>query len=73
MSSGLFENVIYKMCFEILYLIYMYEKDLALKKTYNVSYAIKTNQTKSFIMNKSNSFKRKYVIGISCWYLLSST
>ena len=30
MSSGLFKNVINKMCLEIIYLIYMYEKDLAL-------------------------------------------
>ena len=30
MSSGLFKNVIYKMYFEIVYLIYMYKKDLAL-------------------------------------------
>ena len=28
MSSCLFKNVIYKMCLEIIYLIYMYEKDL---------------------------------------------
>ena len=30
MSSGLFKNVIYKMFLEIIYLIYMYKKDLAL-------------------------------------------
>ena len=30
MSSVLFKNVIYKMCLEIIYLIYMYKKDLAL-------------------------------------------
>ena len=30
MSSGLFKNVLYKMCLEILYLIYMYKKDLTL-------------------------------------------
>ena len=29
MSSGSFKNVIYKMCLEIIYLIYMYKKDLA--------------------------------------------
>ena len=29
-SSGLFKNVINKMCLEILYSIYMYKKDLAL-------------------------------------------
>ena len=30
MSSGLFKNVIYKMCLEIIYLMHMYKKDLAL-------------------------------------------
>ena len=30
MSSGLFKNVINKMCSEIIYLIYMYKKDPAL-------------------------------------------
>ena len=30
MSSGSFKNVIYKMCLQIIYLIYMYKKDLTL-------------------------------------------
>ena len=30
MSLGLFKNVIYKMCWGIIYLINMYKKDLAL-------------------------------------------
>ena len=30
MNSSSFKNVIYKMCREIIYLIYMYKKDLAL-------------------------------------------
>ena len=30
LSSGASKNVIYKMCLEIIYLIHMYEKDLAL-------------------------------------------
>ena len=29
MNSGLFKNVINKICLEIIYLIYMYKKDLA--------------------------------------------
>ena len=37
MSSDLFENVIYKMCLEIIYFIYMYKKDLALN---NLCYKI---------------------------------
>ena len=36
-----FKNPIYKMCLEIIYLIYMHKKDLA----YNGYYAIKPNQT----------------------------
>ena len=30
MSSGSFKDVIYKMCLEIIYLVYMYKKDLVL-------------------------------------------
>ena len=30
MRSGLFKNVINKMCFQIIYSIYMYKQDLAL-------------------------------------------
>ena len=30
MSLGSYKNVIYKMCLEIIYLIYMYKKDLEL-------------------------------------------
>ena len=30
MSTELFKNVIYKMCLEIIYLIHIYEEDLAL-------------------------------------------
>ena len=30
MSSGMFKNVINKMCLQIIFLIYMYKKDLAL-------------------------------------------
>ena len=29
MSSGSFKNVIYEMCLKIIYLIYLYKKDLA--------------------------------------------
>ena len=32
MSSGSLKNVMYKMCIEIIYIIYMYEKDLALNE-----------------------------------------
>ena len=30
MSLGSFKNIIYKTCLEIIYLIYMYKRDLAL-------------------------------------------
>ena len=47
MSSGLFENIIYKMCSEIIYLIYMYKKDLALNDGHwLICYKTKPNQTK---------------------------
>ena len=46
MSSGPFKKIIYKMCLEITYLIYMYKQDLAL---YNLQWFIchktKPNQT----------------------------
>ena len=45
MISGLFKNVIDKMCLEIIYLIYMYKKDLALN-TLQGLICIKTYQTK---------------------------
>ena len=34
MSSSSFKNVIYKMCLEIIYLIFMNKKDLALNNLY---------------------------------------
>ena len=50
MSSGLFKNVIDKICLEIIYLIYVRKEDLALN---NLQWLIchKTNQTKSYIFN----------------------
>ena len=49
-STGSFKNVINKMCLEILYLIYMYKKDLTLI-TYNGWYTLKPNPTKSYIFS----------------------
>ena len=50
MSWDSFKNVIYKMCLEIIYLIYMYKKDLAL---HNLQWLkcqkTKSNQTKPHI------------------------
>ena len=47
MSSGSFKNVTYKMSLEIIYLLYLYKKDLVL---YNLQWLIchkaKPNQTK---------------------------
>ena len=48
MNSGSFKNVIYKMYLEIIYLIYMYKMDLALKNLERL-YGIKPNQTKLYI------------------------
>ena len=44
MNSGSFKNVIYKIYLEIIYLIYMYKNNLALK---NLEWLIWQNQTKS--------------------------
>ena len=45
MSLGLFKNVIYKICLEIIYLIYMYKKDLALNYVQRlISHKTKSNQ-----------------------------
>ena len=45
MSSGLFKNVIYKICFEIIYLIYMDKKDLALNNLqWLICHKTKSNQ-----------------------------
>ena len=38
MSSSSLENVTYKMCLEIIYLIYMYKKDLALNNLQRLIY-----------------------------------
>ena len=43
MSSDLFKDVIFKMCLEITYLIYMYEKDLALNNIQWLICQIKPN------------------------------
>ena len=51
-SSGSFKNVIYKMCLEIIYVIYMYKKDLALKNLQClICHKTQPNQTKSYIFN----------------------
>ena len=46
MSSGSFKNVINKMCLEIIFLIYKYEKDLALNNLHQlICHKTKLNQT----------------------------
>ena len=47
MISGSFKNVIYKICLEIIYLIYMYKKELALNHLqWLICHKTKPNQTK---------------------------
>ena len=47
MSSGSFKNVIKKNPFEMIYLILMYKKDLALNnRKWFIFYKTKTNQTR---------------------------
>ena len=45
-ALGLFKDVIYKMCLEIIYLIYMYKENLALNNLQWLIYH-ETKQTKS--------------------------
>ena len=50
MSSGSVKDVSYKMCLEIIYLMYMYKKDLALNNLqWLIRHKSKPNQTKSYI------------------------
>ena len=50
MSSGSLKNVIYKMCLEIMYLIYMYKKDLALNnQQWSICHKAKPKQYCSLI------------------------
>ena len=58
MSSGLFKNVIYKMCLEIIYLVYMQKENLALN---NQEWLI-CHKTKPKQKNKKNP-KNKYIVG----------
>ena len=45
MISGSFKDVIYKMCLEIIYSIYMYKKDLALNNLqWLICHKTKSNQ-----------------------------
>ena len=51
MSSSSFKNVIYKMCLEVIYLIYMYEKDLPLNYLqWFICYKTNPNQTRGSMM-----------------------
>ena len=65
MNSGSFKNVIYKMCLQIIYLIYMYRKDLALNDLlWLICHKTKPNQTKpNSRLLKKDPFK------ISQWLL----
>ena len=48
MSSDSFKDVIYRMCLEIIYLMYMYKKDLALDNPqWLVCHKIKPNETQT--------------------------
>ena len=55
MSSGLFKNVIDKMCSEVIYLIYMYEKVLS-NLQWLICHKTKPNQTKSNLLFKMEHF-----------------
>ena len=57
MYSGSFKNVIYKMCLEIIYLIYMYKEDLAL------------NNRQWLICHKSKP--NNYILVFILWVIIS--
>ena len=68
MSSGLFKNVINKKCVEILYLIYMNKKDIALN---NLQwYTIKPSQTKSYIFDM---YKKNLALDNLQWLICHKT
>ena len=56
MSSDSFKNVFYKMCLEIIYLIYMYKKNLALNdQQWLIGYKTKPNQNLLYYHTKVRS------------------
>ena len=69
MSSGSFKNVIYKMYLEIIYLIYMYQKDLALNDVqWMICHKTKPNQItvrETDIQSQVESYQR-----LKKWYLI---
>ena len=64
MSSGSFKNIIYKMWEELIYLIYMYKKDLALNNCYGtVTYPFMDSS--KFYINREPSTLEKIGYGVT--------
>ena len=58
-NSGSFKNVIYKMCLQIIYLIYLYKQDLVLNKLqWLICHKIKLDQNKK-LENRLGKLKIK--------------
>ena len=63
MSSGLSKNVIYEMCLEIIYLTYMYEKDLALNNfEWLTCHKTKPNQIKQNLLIQDGTTSFRYLM-----------
>ena len=74
MRSGSFKNVIYKMCFEIIYSIYMYKKDLALDKLHwFICHKTKPNQTKPNHIYLIYMHKRDLALNNLQWLICHKT
>ena len=68
-SSGLFKNVIYKICLQIIYidLIYMNKQDLALNKKNNKKQKQKTMVDESYNSDKQNLGKGINLFSLQLW------
>ena len=76
LTSGLFKIIIYKMCLEIIYLIFMYKKDLALNNLqWLICHKIKANQMSQGIFLEFNPISRMLSTGtvkFTWWQVLFS-
>ena len=70
MNLGSLKNIIYKMCFEIIYIIYMYKKDLVLNKLqWLVYHKTKLNSATIPVQSGSGSNGNEGVFYIPQWIL----
>ena len=72
MNSGSFKDVVYKMCLEIIYLIYIYEKDLALN---NLQWLIchKSQPNQILYIQYTYMYKEDLVLNNLQWLICHQT